>query len=248
MEDDPLLRALLDPAALALARETAAVKGLIKGRSASALGGFAQAMLGLAATACVRGVPALLDAVLMGEDVDLMGAVGAPAGAPAPIAKLARQRQRRLEEMRETAAAEFGEGPAWGGALGRYVEEAALMASDDDEEEEALEEGEAATKVLKLMTVHKAKGLEFDAVFVAGLETRRWGGWADNDVGMWIGFPHAQPHSDMPAVTTLGHATTQTQACSAPGTPSRRKRSGGSSTWPSRGPRPGSAFPTAAAF
>lgn len=181
MEDDPLLRALLDPAALSLARETAAAKGLIKGRSASALGGFARAMLGLAATACVGGVPALLDAVLVGEDVDLMGAVVAPPGAPAPIAKLARQRQRRLEEMREKARAEFGEGPAWGGALGRYVEEAALMASDD-EEEEALEEAEAATKVLKLMTVHKAKGLEFDAVFVAGLETRKssdgWmGGW-----------------------------------------------------------------------
>ena len=137
------------------------------------VGGFARVMLGLARVACADGVPALLAAVLVGSDVKLVAALEAPEGAPAPVRKQAQQRVRRLDEMLETARAEFAEGPAWGGALGRYVEEAALMASDEEEEEEEeqLEEGGEPSKVLKLMTVHKAKGLELDAVFVAGLET-----------------------------------------------------------------------------
>lgn len=169
MDDDPLLRSLLDPEALALARETAAGKG-IRGRSASALGGFARVMAGLAARACDVGVAALLEEVLYASDIGLAQAVaeeGAPVGSVQR--KMGAKRVARLEEMIMTARADFGDGPAWGGELGRYVEEAALMAADDEDEEEE-EVGVGGEKVLKLMTVHKAKGLEFDAVFVVGLE------------------------------------------------------------------------------
>lgn len=75
----------------------------------------------------------------------------------------------RLENLKElvTVAAKYDSFPAPEG-IGRLLEEAALQ-SDQDE----LAGGQTREKKkngVKLMTVHASKGLEFDTVFVTGLE------------------------------------------------------------------------------
>jgi len=71
--------------------------------------------------------------------------------------------KERLENLKElvTVATKYDELPP-GAGIERLIEEAALQ-SDQDE----LEKPKAG---VKLMTVHAAKGLEFDTVFIAGLE------------------------------------------------------------------------------
>ena len=70
----------------------------------------------------------------------------------------------RLENLKElvSVAAKYDGYPAPEG-IERLIEEATLQ-SDQDELEEKKKDG------VKLMTVHAAKGLEFDTVFVTGLE------------------------------------------------------------------------------
>jgi DNA helicase-2/ATP-dependent DNA helicase PcrA len=74
----------------------------------------------------------------------------------------------RLENLKElvTVAAKYDSFPAPEG-IERLIEEAALQ-SDQDELD--LPAGGKTKDGVKLMTVHAAKGLEFDTVFVTGLE------------------------------------------------------------------------------
>jgi DNA helicase-2/ATP-dependent DNA helicase PcrA len=71
----------------------------------------------------------------------------------------------RLENLKElvTVAAKYDGFPAPEG-IEHLIEEAALQADQDELEKSQKKEG------VKLMTVHAAKGLEFDTVFIAGLE------------------------------------------------------------------------------
>jgi DNA helicase-2/ATP-dependent DNA helicase PcrA len=71
--------------------------------------------------------------------------------------------KERLENMKElaTLAKKYEHWPL-GEGIEKMLEEAALASDQDD-----LEKNE---KAIKLMTVHAAKGLEFDCVFVTGLE------------------------------------------------------------------------------
>lgn len=83
----------------------------------------------------------------------------------------------RLENLKElvTVASKYDAYPAPEGAE-RLIEEAALQSDQDELAAEQKKDG------VKLMTVHAAKGLEFDTVFVTGLED-----------GL---FPHERDDSD----------------------------------------------------
>ncbi|HCY87899.1 MAG TPA: DNA helicase UvrD [Desulfobacteraceae bacterium] len=58
-----------------------------------------------------------------------------------------------------------------------YLEEAALIREDKDEDDEMDENGVA------LLTIHSAKGLEFDTVFIVGCEERLFPHWRSMDEG-----------------------------------------------------------------
>lgn len=73
--------------------------------------------------------------------------------------------EERLENLRElvTIAKGYDTLPPEE-AVERFLTDAALLSAEEEEEEEKGQEG------VRLMTVHAAKGLEFDYVFVVGLE------------------------------------------------------------------------------
>jgi hypothetical protein len=256
LAEDPFLHSLhslVDPTALSLARVTALSRNM-GDFSISALENFARVMMGLAVKACELSVPRLLEEVLYGEGVALaqhysMGGEGNDCV----------KQRKRLDDLVLTANDDFGDaGPAWGGALGRYLGEAALMSSAGSEEEEEEEERDRG-KVLKLMTIHKSKGLEFDAVFVAGLDERElrrdvflslwvcmhlWGGWACVVRPLrFVSFRTSGAYYSNPLVCFHAHHQAPSTARR---TPPWRRRSAASSTWPSREPRHASTSPTAA--
>ncbi len=87
------------------------------------------------------------------------------SGLAATLAKGGEDDQERLENIRELATlATRYDGESGPGAIAALLADAAL-ASDQDELDREPGEGRVS-----LMTVHAAKGLEFDTVFVAGLE------------------------------------------------------------------------------
>ncbi len=65
-------------------------------------------------------------------------------------------------EITETVVAEQLNDVIPGASLGAYLQQIALLTDADNNKEE--------TDVVKLMTIHAAKGLEFEVVFVGGLE------------------------------------------------------------------------------
>ncbi|MFO7885458.1 MAG: ATP-dependent helicase [Desulfobacteraceae bacterium] len=76
-------------------------------------------------------------------------------------------KKENIEQLRYTAAEK--------GDIFQYLEEAALIREDKDEEEN--DQGVA------LLTIHSAKGLEFDTVFVAGCEEKLFPHWRSIDSG-----------------------------------------------------------------
>ena len=96
-------------------------------------------------------LPELLDAVLEESGYRAMLLDGSQEGE---------DRWANLLELREVVARYADLEPE--DALDRLLEETALVADQDAYEEDA----DAVT----LITLHAAKGLEFDAVFIAGLE------------------------------------------------------------------------------
>ena len=87
----------------------------------------------------------------------------------------------RLENLKElvTVAAKYDVFPP-GEGVDKLLEEAVLQSDQDDLQKETKKDG------VKLMTIHAAKGLEFDTVFVTGLEAglfphERDGSEADDD-------------------------------------------------------------------
>lgn len=91
-------------------------------------------------------------------------------------------RWRNVLEIERAASNPKFSGVAAAGALEAFLTEVALMGGDDVEEERRKrEEAQAAgvevnaggpwrPPVIQLMTVHASKGLEFDTVFLTGLE------------------------------------------------------------------------------
>ena len=78
--------------------------------------------------------------------------------------------KERLENMRElaTLAIKYDHLPI-GEGIEKLIEEAAL-ASDQDSMDVTTQGGKNNEEAVKLMTVHASKGLEFDYVFITGLE------------------------------------------------------------------------------
>ncbi|MGD7704874.1 UvrD-helicase domain-containing protein [Microlunatus sp. Y2014] len=117
------------------------------------------------------GVVTAADLAAVGTDPDAVAPVGAPAdpaqgpgGAPA-----AGQVGAPAEETDEAdeLAAELADGaPEPDSSLGAFLERVALVA-DSDQIPDADEDGSG---VVTLMTLHTAKGLEFETVFLTGLE------------------------------------------------------------------------------
>src|SRR5215470_10032531 len=117
----------------------------------------------------------------LGEFVRLVGRLSAVAAAPGPLGERvaavvdgsglrealrresAAEAESRLENLDElvVAAEEFAARPE-GGGLGEFLDSVALIADVDELEE--------ARPAVTLMTLHSAKGLEFPAVFLTGLE------------------------------------------------------------------------------
>lgn len=79
----------------------------------------------------------------------------------------AQSRLENLEELR-TAVDEWEVDE--GGTIADFLDEAALMSSVDDRAVAAMNQGEVPTDAVTLMTLHNAKGLEFDVVFLIGVE------------------------------------------------------------------------------
>ncbi len=78
-------------------------------------------------------------------------------------------KKENLEQLRYTAMEKAD--------IHDYLEEAALIREDKDEDDTASDEGVA------LLTIHSAKGLEFDVVFVVGCEERLFPHWRSLDSG-----------------------------------------------------------------
>ncbi len=117
----------------------------------------------------------------LGEFVRVVARLTAAAAAPGPLAERvaavvdgsglrealrresAAEAESRLENLDElvVAAEEFAARPD-GGDLGEFLDSVALIADVDELEE--------ARPAVTLMTLHSAKGLEFPAVFLTGLE------------------------------------------------------------------------------
>jgi len=58
-----------------------------------------------------------------------------------------------------------------------YLEEAALIREDKDDEDEQDSSG------VSLLTIHSAKGLEYDTVFIVGCEERLFPHWRSLEAG-----------------------------------------------------------------
>lgn len=126
-------------------------EGEVAGRGRNALTGFIALLDRLRARIGVVPLPELLDLVLEESGYRVMLEDGSEEGA---------DRWGNLLELRTVTERYADLGPE--DALDRFLEETALVADQD-----ALARGgEAVT----LITLHAAKGLEFDAVFIAGME------------------------------------------------------------------------------
>ena len=93
--------------------------------------------------------------------------------------------QERLENVRELAslALKYGDDPE---NLWQFLAEAALVSDQDSLDDPSTSSGQVPQRgQVSLMTVHAAKGLEFDCVFIVGLEQdlfpHRSAGWRRND-------------------------------------------------------------------
>jgi DNA helicase-2/ATP-dependent DNA helicase PcrA len=120
-------------------------------RARNALGGFASLVTRLRTRVGLVGLPELLDIVLEESGYRAMLMDGSSEGE---------DRWANLLELREVGE-RYGDLEP-GDALDRLLEETALVADQDAYAADA----DAAT----LITLHAAKGLEFDVVFIAGLE------------------------------------------------------------------------------
>jgi len=76
-------------------------------------------------------------------------------------------KKENIEQLMYTARAKE--------TLLEYLEEAALIREDKEEEEES--------SGVSLLTIHSAKGLEFDTVFIVGCEERLFPHWRSIDAG-----------------------------------------------------------------
>jgi len=121
------------------------------GRVKSAIGGFVAMIESLRLRIGVLALPELLDAVLEQSGYRQMLLDGSQDGE---------DRWANLLELREVVARYGDLEPE--DAVDRLLEETALVADQDSYERDA----DAAT----LITMHAAKGLEFDIVFITGLE------------------------------------------------------------------------------
>jgi len=175
-EDDPLVSGgLLDIERLLATQARGRKGGWARGRI-GVLQSFARLVGVLLIQSCGMSVPALLHQVVEGEGE---GGVGLRAFYNKPSRRDPRMEERvkNLEEMVVGAATweereggrERGVGVAMGGALVEFLEDVALMA-DEMGVEGGGDGGKEGRPVAQLMTVHASKGLEFDCVFMAGLE------------------------------------------------------------------------------
>ena len=129
----------------------AAGAGEVAGRGRNALAAFATLIARLRDRADLLPLPELLDLVLEESGYRVMLEDGSEEGS---------DRWGNLLELREVAARYGDLDP--GDALDRFLEETALVADQDA----LARDGEAVT----IITLHAAKGLEYDAVFIAGME------------------------------------------------------------------------------
>ena len=130
--------------------ELAAAEGSA-GRVRSALGGFVTVIAGLRRRVGALDLPELLDAMLEESGYRAMLHDGSQEGE---------DRWANLLELREVVARYSDLEPE--DAVDRLLEETALVADQDAYT--------ADTDAATLITLHAAKGLEFDVVFISGLE------------------------------------------------------------------------------
>jgi DNA helicase-2/ATP-dependent DNA helicase PcrA len=123
----------------------------VGGRAKTALGGFVGVIGSLRRRVGVLTLPELLDAVLEESGYRAMLADGSQDGE---------DRWANLLELREVVTRYSDLDPE--DALDRLLEETALVADQDAYQENA--------DSVTLITLHAAKGLEFDIVFISGLE------------------------------------------------------------------------------
>jgi DNA helicase-2/ATP-dependent DNA helicase PcrA len=123
----------------------------LSSRTRSAIGGFVDLVTRLRQRVGALDLPELLDAVLEESGYRAMLADGSQEGE---------DRWANLLELREVVTRYGDLEPE--DAVDRLLEETALVADQDSYAEDA----DAAT----LITLHAAKGLEFDVVFISGLE------------------------------------------------------------------------------
>ena len=157
---------VLQDAARASSKSLFASIGAVAGKAGASLAEFARLIEALRAAASTRSLPELVSAVL------------AQSGLAAHYAR-ERDGQDRLENLEElvnaslsfvaeqgfdaeTPASRTGVDPDTLAPLTAFLAHASLEAGDDQ-----AGQGQDA---LQLMTVHSAKGLEFEAVFITGLE------------------------------------------------------------------------------
>ena len=131
--------------------DAAAGAGDLAARTRNAVGGFASVVRRLRARVGMLALPELLDLVLEESGYRAMLMDGTQEGE---------DRWANLLELREVVERYGDLDPE--DALDRLLEETALVADQDSYRADA----DAVT----LITLHAAKGLEFDAVFISGLE------------------------------------------------------------------------------
>jgi ATP-dependent DNA helicase UvrD/PcrA len=136
-----------------IALERAAEGGIVElpARARAAIAEFVALVRSLRSRVGVLPLPELLDAVLERSGYRAMLADGSEEGE---------ERWANLLELREVTT-RYDDLTA-DDALDRLLEETALVADQDSYEADA--------DALSLITLHAAKGLEFDVVFIAGLE------------------------------------------------------------------------------
>jgi len=136
------------PFAQAMTR-TADIPGL--GKKAAPVAAFAGFMLELSNYAVENSVPALIKKILSQTKYLEMFSDGTPEGE-----------ERIANVMELIATANTFEKESEDKSLGKFLEDVALVADIDNYQETA--------NAVSLMTMHSAKGLEFNAVFVVGME------------------------------------------------------------------------------
>jgi len=143
-------------------------------RFADALRAAPEALNGTAAVSRVRDFVALMDD--LAEAADTLAAsqfVKAVLDQTGYLQALrdegSHESLARLENLDELVSAVAEWETESGGSIADFLDEAALMTSVDDRAVEAANE-EVPDDAVTLMTLHNAKGLEFQVVFVVGLE------------------------------------------------------------------------------